>query len=81
MKPIRKWQEDEEEKTKMQRDILGGINKLVQSQNANVATLIESIKVEETKSDKLVKPAKVPVWTKEMTLAVFGGFGSMDGTK
>ena len=29
------------------------------------------MKVKETKTVKLVKPAKVPVWTKEMILAVY----------
>ena len=61
MKLIRKWQADEEEKTKMKSDILVGMNKLVDSQNANIATIIESMKVKEMKTPKLVKPAKVPV--------------------
>ena len=64
MKPIRKWQADEEEKTRMQSDILVGMNKLVDSQNANIATIIESLKVKEMKTAKLVKPAKVPIWMK-----------------
>ena len=59
MKLIRKWEEDEEEKTKMQSDILVGMNKLVESQNANIATIIESMKVKETKTAKLVKPEKL----------------------
>ena len=71
MKPIRKWQPDEEENTKMKSDILVGMNRLVDSQNANIATMQESMKVKETKTAKLVKPAKVPVWTKEMLLAVY----------
>ena len=29
------------------------------------------MKLKENKTAKLVKPAKVPVWTKEMTLAVY----------
>lgn len=71
MKPIRKWQADEEEKTKMQCDILVGMNSLVESQNANIATIIESMKVKEIKKAKLIKLAKVLAWTKEMTLAVY----------
>ena len=55
----------------MQSDILVGMNKLVESQNANIATIIESMKVKETQTAKLVKPAKVPAWTKEMTLVVY----------
>ena len=42
MKQIRKWQADEKEKTRMQSDILVGMNRLVDSQNANIATIIES---------------------------------------
>ena len=52
----------------MQSDILVGMNKLVKSQNTNMAAMIESMK---TKTTKLVKPAKVPGWTKEMTLDVY----------
>ena len=55
----------------MHSDILVGMNKLVDSQNANIEMIIESMKVKETKTAKLVKPAKVSVWTKEMTLAVY----------
>ena len=40
---------------------------LVDSQNANIAMIIESMKVKETKTAKFVKTVKVPVWTKEMT--------------
>ena len=45
MKQIRKWQSDQEEKEKMQSDILVGMNKIVESQNANIAIIIETIKV------------------------------------
>ena len=68
MKPIRKWQADEEEKKKMQSDILIGMEKIAESQNTNIAAIIESMK---TKKTKLVKPAKFLVWTKEMTLYVY----------
>ena len=68
MEPIRKWQADEEEKTKMQSDILVGMNKIVESQNTNMAVMIESMK---TKTTKLVKQAKVPGWTQYMTLDVY----------
>ena len=44
MKPIRKWQSDQEEKDKMQSDIIIGMNKIVESQNANIAKVIESMK-------------------------------------
>ena len=71
IKPIRKWQADEEEKTKMQSGIIMGMNKIVDSQNANIVTIIEAMKVKENKTAKLVKPAKVPTWTKEMILAVY----------
>ena len=63
MKMIRKWQSDQEEKKKMQSDISIGMNEIVDSQNANIVTIIEAIKVKENKTAKLVKPAKVPVWT------------------
>ena len=45
MKLIRKWQLDQEEKEKMQSDIIIGMKKIVVSQNANIATIIESFKV------------------------------------
>ena len=45
MKLIRKWQSDQEEKEKMQSDIIIGMKKIVVSQNANIATIIESFKV------------------------------------
>ena len=52
----------------MQSDIIVGMNKLVESQNTNMAAMIESMK---TKKTKLVKPDKVPVWTKEMMLDIY----------
>ena len=71
MKPIRRWQVDDEEKKRMQSDILVGMNELVDAQNANIALIIGAMKVKENKTAKLVKPAKVPVWIKQMTLAVY----------
>ena len=44
MKPIRKWQSDQEEKAKMQSDILMGMNKIVESQNANMAKVSKTYK-------------------------------------
>ena len=64
MKPIRKWQVDQEEKAKMQSDILMGMKEIVDSNNANMAKVIESMKVKENRTAKLVKPARVPAWTK-----------------
>ena len=61
MIPIRKWQSDQKEKENMQSDIIIGMNKIVESQNANIATIIESMKVKENKTAKLVKPEKVSV--------------------
>ena len=45
MKPIRKWQVDQEEKAKMQSDILMGMKEIVESNNANMAKVIESRKI------------------------------------
>ena len=56
MEPIRKWQADEEAKTKMQSDILVGMNKIAEAQNIDMAAMIEAMK---GKTTKLVKPAKV----------------------
>ena len=36
-----------------------------------MAKVIDSMKVKENRTAKLVKPARVPAWTKEMTLAVY----------
>ena len=60
MGPIRKWKVDEEEKTKIQSDILVGMNKIAEVQNMNMAVMIEAMK---GKTTKLVKPAKVLGWT------------------
>ena len=43
MKPIRKWQADEEAKIKIQSDTLVGMNKIVESQDKDMAVMIESI--------------------------------------
>ena len=55
----------------MQSFILVGMEKIVESQNTNIAKVIESIKLKENMTAKLVKPAKVLAWTKEMRLAVY----------
>ena len=47
------------------------MNKIVDSQNANIVTIREAMKVKENKTAKLVKPAKVSIWNKEMTFAVY----------
>ena len=52
----------------MQSDILVGMNKIAEAQNINMAAMIEAMK---GKTTKLVKPAKVPGWTKEMKLDVY----------
>ena len=52
----------------MQSDILVGMNKIAETQNMNMAVMIEAMK---GKTTKLVKPAKVLGWTKEMKLDVY----------
>ena len=43
MKPILQWQENQEEKARMQSDILVGMEKLVESQNVNLWKMIETM--------------------------------------
>ena len=71
MKPIRKWQMEQEEKAKMQSDWLMGMREIVTLNNENMVKVIDSMKVKENRTAKLVKPARVPAWTKEMTLTVY----------
>ena len=70
MELIRKEQEDEEEKTKKDSDLLAGITKIAEAQNVSMAAMIEAFKGSNRGTTKLVKPAKVPGWTKEMKLEV-----------
>ena len=44
MKPIKKWQADQEEKAKMQSNIMLKIEKIAELHNTNMAKIIESIK-------------------------------------
>ena len=60
MKPILQWQENEEQKTRMQSDLLGGIREIV-----------EMMDKKENRTAKIVKPARVPAWTKTMSLEVY----------
>ena len=55
----------------MQSDIISGMEKIVESQITNIAKIIESMKVKENKTARLVKLVKVPAWTKEMMLEVY----------
>lgn len=54
MKPIRRWQADEEEKKKTNSDILIGIERITAAHDTNQAAVIEKLKI---KTMKLVKPA------------------------
>ena len=71
MEPIRKWQVYKDEKTKRDSDILVGMNKIAEAQNVSLAAMIEILKGSNRGTTKLVKPAKVPGWTKEMKLEVY----------
>ena len=44
MEPIRKWQADEDEKTRRDSDILEGMNKIEEAQNVSTAAMIETLK-------------------------------------
>ena len=71
MELIRKEQEDEEKETRKNSDLLTGITKIAEAQNASMAVMIEPFKGSNRGTTKLVKPAKVPGWTKEMKLEVY----------
>ena len=47
------------------------MNKLAEAQNVSWAAMIETLKGSNRGTTKLVKPAKVPGWTKEMKLDVY----------
>ena len=72
MKPVLLWQSDQEEKAKFEGRIIEGLKSLITSNNDNFKKMSESLKVKrETKPVRLVKPTKVPTWTKEMTLETY----------
>ena len=84
MMPIRKLQAEQDEKTKIQNGFLmekfattlTGTFTASQQQFATTFAdsqqkLIEAIQGKENRTAKIVKPARVPAWTKEMTWAVY----------
>ena len=71
MQLIRKEQEDEEKEKRKDSDILTGLTKMEETQNARMAKMIEAFIGSNRGATKLVKPAKVPGWTKEMKLEVY----------
>ena len=58
-------------KTKRESDFLIGLNKIVEATTMNMTAMIETFKGSNIGTTKLVKPAKVPGWTKEMKLDVY----------
>ena len=61
MKPIRNWYTDDMEKKQTKTDILNGFNSIKEA-------IIEGTK---GRTNKLVKPAKVPSWSKGMQLKAY----------
>ena len=59
MKPILQWQENQEEKTRMQSNILVGMKEIVESQNVNMGKMIDIMDKKENRTAKIVKPARV----------------------
>ena len=68
MEPIRKWQADEDEKKRMNSDILVGMKQMSDAITKGNTDLVEVMK---GRPIKLVKPAKVPNWGKDMKLDVY----------
>ena len=68
MKPIRRWQGDQEVKEKMQIDIILRMEKIAETQNTSMAKMLETLKERDFKTAKIVKPTKVLLWKKYMTL-------------
>ena len=68
MEPIRKWHEDEMEKRQNNSDLLIGMQKMT---DAITKGNKEMCNVFKDRPNKLVKPAKVPSWSKGMKLDVY----------
>ena len=68
MEPIRKWYEDEMEKKQNSSDILIGMQRMtdaITKGNKEMCNLFKD------RPNKLVKPAKVPSWSKDMKLDAY----------
>ena len=68
MRNIRKWLADKEEKERGQNEILRGQSEMMQKFVQANEMLVEDIKGNESRTAKIGKPAKVPIWTKQMSL-------------
>ena len=68
MEPIRRWHEDEMEKRQNNSDLLIGMQKMT---DAITKGNKEMCNVFKDRPNKLVKPAKVPSWSKGMKLDVY----------
>ena len=68
MEPIRKWHGDEMEKRQNNSDLLIGMQKMT---DAITKGNKEMCNVFKDRPNKLVKPAKVPSWSKGMKLDVY----------
>ena len=68
MRNIRMWLADQEEKEKGQNEILRGQSEMMQQFLHANEMIVEAIKGNESRTAKVVKPAKVPVWTKQISL-------------
>ena len=65
MDPIRKWYKDEMEKRQANSELLQGLQNMTQSMTAAIMS------GNKDRPNKLVKPAKVPSWSKGMKLEVY----------
>ena len=68
MEPIRKWYEDDMEKRQNSSDILTGMQRMTEAITQGNKEIYKMFK---DRPNKLVKPAKVPSWSKGMKLDVY----------
>ena len=72
MEPIRRWHEDEMEKRQKNNELLLGLEKMTEAiTNGISSSNKEMCNVFKDRPNKLVKPAKVPSWSKGMKLDVY----------
>ena len=65
------WHKDEEEKKRRNNNFLTGMKNIGEAMAKNMWTVLETYKGQHVRATKLVKPAKVPGWTKEMKLDMY----------
>ena len=72
MEPIRKWYKEEMDKKSMNSELLKGLQEMTAANQKGLQEMTEAIMSgNRDRPNKLVKPAKVPSWSKGMKLEVY----------